>query len=285
MSENNLNKTNEPDYTEEYDSKDNLRNILSESFLLNNDIFSSEFDDGTEDTEIEQVEVQNDEGSKDLSDLVNHENEAHLEDTAFILSIEENIEETNIHRVKREFNEYMREFPKKRPKVKRTKTIVLQEKHESFKYATQTKLKMDKPDQIKYKSHSDDLKVNLKMDKPKQEYGPIKKIKTAKFEIRYGVDVIREPINTKVPKITKDKNMQFDNSEINFRRVHHRKTSCVEFSMEISGNEKNKFSMDLYQKENVQVLVKNNSEVMCIGFDEREKMSEKMKNNLKIGVL
>ena len=285
MSENNLNKTNEPDYTEEYDSKDNLRNILSESFLLNNDIFSSEFDDETEEDETEQVEVQNDEGSKDLSDLVNHENEAHLEDTAFILSIEENIEETNIHRVKREFNEYMREVPKKMPKVKRTKTIVLQEKHESFRYATQTKLRMDKAEQINHKFCRVTPKANLKMDKPEQEYGEIKKIKTAKFEIRYGVDVFRAPINTKVSKITKDQNMQLNSSEINLKRIQHRKTSYVQFSMEISGNEKNKFSMDLCEKENVQVLVKNDNEGMRTGFDEIDKKSEKKKNNLNMGVL
>lgn len=270
------------DYQEEMQKEDNYQNILNESFLLNNDIFSFEFEN---ETKIEDT--------KDSNDLKSQELKTDSEDSAFILSVEENIEETDIHRNKREFNEYMRRIPERKRKGKIVNTNVLQEKHKVRRYAPQ---------------------INKRPDKSEKEYGSRKEIETSKYESRDRFDVIRAPVNTKVRKIKKRKSILFKISEMEFRGFHQKnatnmeidlkkidadkkpdpieqyeqlsnKTSYRNLSKEILSNDRKYFSMDFDQKEHSHESVRKESEVMRFGFDEIDKMplKKEKENRLKIG--
>lgn len=119
MSEKNLDTIDEDDKKEDLGhSKDSLSKLLHESLLLKIDIFSKEFEDEREETVIE------DSGSQDIEKKdIEIDDEGRENDDAFLLSVEDEIELSDMYKSKKEFNSYMNKFPKKKQKVKIEKTV------------------------------------------------------------------------------------------------------------------------------------------------------------------
>ena len=160
-----------------------------------------------------------------------------------------------------------------------------QVKSRFINYDSKTKFIIDKPEQLQHKLVTDRTQSNLKIDKLEKKYIAIIETKRANSEIRDDFNIISKPKYKKNQNDIKEKNKLFNDSKIDFKSVNHRETLLGEFSMEISEKGKNKFSMDVYQEENVKGKEKSQNELMATSFSGDDKMSKRKKNNLKIEVL
>lgn len=227
MSENNLNKDTE---------------LLQESLLLNIDIFSSEFEDEIEEDRVNDAElvepVEEVEGPADEIENID----------PFILSVDYEIEVSEMYKNKKEFNAYMNKFPEKKQKEKIRK---------------ENKSKQENKPVNKTKRPIPEIRNNFDFN-----INPIKK-KTDRIESENKTLFDTSKMDSKKAQHSKTKNRKvlMDDS----------KRQKNMFSMDLDQKEKTPKAVNKVKK--------NDDRLMASNFNEKDKMNIDEKDYLKIEVL
>lgn len=279
MSEKKPRKSNE--YEEKSsESKDNLKELLKKSLLLNVDIFSSEFEDEYEKSEVELEiqEIQEIEPEKTI--IKAEELEGEYEEDSFIKDLAN--------------RELKIDFEKADFVLDIEKSTM--DKNENFKLFP--KIKIDRPERMnkaikKTKTSKTRVKENLSMDtnfenkkvektrqdilKDKEGFFSIEEVATKKLKTKEKYQEA-EKIDKSQVKIKES----FHINKIDSKEIKAKARSKSKFSVQSLIRGEDMFNIDLNQNKDSNLLSKSKKDSIYNSFNEEEKFSSRAKNNLKI---
>ncbi len=302
---------------ESSESKDNLKELLKKSLLLNMDIFSSEFEDEYEyekiesqlqlerktkietkikakKVETEKIIVKAEEFEREyeedefIKELANRELEIDFEKDDFILNIEESdIEQKENFKLFPKINIKIDRPERKNKAIKKIKTSKTRVK-ENLSVDTNSKnikIKKTRQDTVKDKEEFFSIKeMDPKKVKAKEKDRETEKRKKSQVKIEERFDINKNFGDIELKKMEKaeDKENLFDINQIDSKEIKAKAISSSKFSVQRLIRDEDMFNIDLNQNKDRGLLSKIKKESIYNSFNEEEKFSSRAKNNLKI---